>query len=233
MKIQPIGTVKSPFIDKFGTPRQSQIAKNSISELVFDKKSIHTSMLSGFSVGDSIWVLFQFHLNNQKKVISKVHAPRLKGKKIGVLASRSPHRPNPIGLSLGKITDIRSHSLLVSGLDIVNGTPIVDIKPYLAEFDKPKAQKKKSSSKNAHWIADHPFTKLKVKFQTTASLPVKNKTHFKKCVREILQEDPRPLAYFSRPHHQYWLKYDQYDIGFTITESTLFINTIKPIGGNS
>lgn len=93
MKLEAIAHVKSPFLDKFGTPRQSQIAKSTESEICFDKKKVSSAMLSGLTVGDPIWVIFGFHLNNQKNTISKVHAPRLKGKKIGVLASRSPHRP--------------------------------------------------------------------------------------------------------------------------------------------
>lgn len=223
MNIQPIAFVQSAFIDKFGTPRQSQIAKSTVSQIAFDKQKAPAAMLIGLKVGDPIWVLFGFHLNDQKKAIIKVHPPRLKGKKIGVLASRSPHRPNPIGLSLGFITAIDGSRLSVSGLDIVNGSPVFDIKPYLPEFDRPK------KAKTADWIKDNPFQKLKVRFARGLTYPTKNVSHFKKCIREILAEDPRPRAYYSRPHHQYWLKYQDWDIGFTISDPHLIINTIIPL----
>ncbi|MCC6137751.1 MAG: tRNA (N6-threonylcarbamoyladenosine(37)-N6)-methyltransferase TrmO [Bdellovibrionaceae bacterium] len=218
LSLKAIGVIHSPFIDKFGTPRQSQIAKSTTSELLFEKKIVTSPMLDGFKVGDPIWVIFGFHLNNQKKPIAKVHPPRLKGKKIGVLASRSPHRPNPIGLSIGFITKITNTSLFVSGLDIVHGTPVYDIKPYLPEFDRPK------NKKAADWVRKNPFTKLKVRFTTEIALPAKEKAELKKCLREILSEDPRPLAYFSKPDHQYWMKYQKWDVGFTISDPYLNVN---------
>lgn len=220
MKLEAIGHVHSPFIDKFGTPRQSQIAKSSVSEIRFDKKRISGDMLSGFKVGDPVWVIFGFHLNNQTKIISKVHAPRLKGKKIGVLASRSPHRPNPLGLSIGIITKIAGTSVFVSGLDIVTSTPVYDIKPYLPEFDRPK------KTKTAEWIEKNPFTKLKVRFAKDLEFPKKEAKELKKCLKEILREDPRPLAYFSKPDHQYWMKYQNWDVGFTIKDPFLDVNKI-------
>lgn len=221
MKMEPIGKVLSPFVDKFGTPRQSQIAKSTVSEIRFERRRVSKDMLVGFKVGDPVWVLFGFHLNNQKKTIAKVHPPRLKGKKIGVLASRSPHRPNPIGLSIGFILRLADTSIFVSGLDIVNDTPVYDIKPYLPEFDRPK------KTKTADWVEKNPFTKLKVRFSKTLAFPQKDANEFKRCLREILQEDPRPLAYFSRPEHQYWLRYDEWDVGFTIADPYLTVNALR------
>lgn len=223
MKLEPIGKVISPFVDKFGTPRQSQIAKSTVSEVRFEKSRISKDMLVGFKVGDPVWILFGFHLNNQKKTISKVHPPRLKGKKVGVLASRSPHRPNPIGLSIGFIVRIFDASIFVSGLDIVSGTPVYDVKPYLPEFDRPK------KTKTAEWVEKNPFTKLKVRFAKDVHFPMKNSAEFKKCLREILQEDPRPLAYFSRPDHQYWMKYNEWDVGFIITDPYLTVNKLNRV----
>lgn len=223
MNIQPIATIQSAFLDKFGTPRQSQIAKSTISTLIFNKQKIPPGMLMGFKVGDPVWVLFGFHLNKQKKPIIKVHPPRLRGKTIGVLASRSPHRPNPIGLSLGFITKIDGVKISLSGLDIVNGSPIYDIKPYLPEFDRPK------KTKTADWITAHPFPKLKVSFARGLAIPTHNPKSFKTCLREILAEDPRPQAYLTRPEHQYWIKYQNWDIGFTIVNSHLKVNHIVPL----
>lgn len=221
--MEPIGKVLSPFVDKFGTPRQSQIAKSTVSEIRFDRRRISKDMMIGFKVGDPLWVIFGFHLNDQKKTIAKVHPPRLKGKKIGVLASRSPHRPNPIGLSLGFIVRLADTSIFISGLDIVNETPVYDIKPYLREFDRPK------KTKSVEWIEKNPFTRLKVRFSKDLSLTVNETPRLRKCLREILQEDPRPLAYFSKPDHQYWMRYEQWDVGFTIADPYLTVNHLKRV----
>lgn len=224
MLLKTIALVNSPFIDKFGTPRQSLIAKHTLSTLDFDKKKIPGEMLEGLQVGTYIWVLFGFHLNQQKKTIVKVHPPRLRGKKMGVLATRSPHRPNPLGLSLAKVEAIEKNKIQVSGLDLVHQTPVYDIKPYLPKFDKPR-------EKQILWVGDHPFPTLKVLFAKNALLPVpvKERVLFKKQLKEILREDPRPLAYLEKKSYRYWLSYNTWDIGFDVDGETLTVRSLKKI----
>ncbi len=221
MELKTLGVVHSPFIDKFGTPRQSQIAKHSMSQLVLDKKTPVES-LDGLQKGTYIWILFGFHLNRQSKPIVKVHPPRLRGKKMGVLATRSPHRPNPIGLSLARIEDIAKNKISVSGLDIVHGTPFYDIKPYLPNYDRPRGRQ-------VLWTTEAPFEKLKVGFKTKCleEIHLKNRTHFKKQLREILCEDPRPLAYLEKNSHTYWLRYGTWDIAFQINKNQLTVIELK------
>lgn len=224
MQIKQIGTIRSPFKDKFGTPRQSQIAKKTISKIVFDKKIAPHEILEGLEAGTYIWILFWFHLNNSKKPIRKVHPPRLRGKTMGVLATRSPHRPNPIGLSLGKITAIEKNSITVEGLDLVDKTPVIDVKPYLPEFDKPAA-------KNFAWIEQNPFPQLTVEFSDDVfeGIPKKQIAELKEELSDILTEDPRPLAYLNRPLHIYWVKYGDYDVGFEIKNEILTVTQLKPL----
>jgi tRNA (adenine37-N6)-methyltransferase len=221
MTLITLGTVHSPFIDKFGTPRQSQIAKHTLSELVLDKK-IPAETLDGLQKGTYIWIVFGFHLNRQKKPLVKVHPPRLRGKKMGVLATRSPHRPNPIGLSLARIESIHKNKISVSGLDLVHGTPFYDIKPYLPAHDRPPG-------KQVLWTKEAPFAKLKVRFaaKSLQVLPESERSLFKKQLREILREDPRPLAYLERTTHLYWLRYGKWDVGFEIQDEQVTIYVLR------
>jgi tRNA-Thr(GGU) m(6)t(6)A37 methyltransferase TsaA len=225
MILKTIGHVSSPFIDKFGTPRQSQIATHTRSRLLFDKKKIVHEMLEGLEVGSYIWIIFGFHLNQQKKTLVKVHPPRLRGKKMGVLATRSPHRPNPIGLSIAKIEHISRHQIEVSGLDLVDQTPIYDIKPYLPEFDRPR-------EKQLRWVKENPFPQLKVRLARKVLSPLTNdeeRALFKKQIGQILREDPRPLAYLDKASHLYWLRYGDWDVGFQVKDSSAVIIELKKI----
>lgn len=227
MNIQFIGQIHSPFKDKFGTPRQSQIAKSTVTKIVLDKKVASSEMLDGLRVGTYLWVLFWFHLNVQKKKISKVRPPRLRGETRGVLATRSPHRPNPIGLSLGKIVKIQKHEIWLEGLDLVDETPVVDIKPYHPEFDRPQEKTK------ASWIDEHPFPQLEVKFNKDVfgKMASEEIAKLKTQLKEIISEDPRPLAYLNKPDHVYWIKYGKFDVGFEITNSIATVTQLKKVPG--
>jgi tRNA-Thr(GGU) m(6)t(6)A37 methyltransferase TsaA len=224
MQIKPIGLVNSPFKDKFGTPRQSQIAKSTVSRLVLDKKIAPPEVLEGLEPDHYVWILFWFHLNTSKKPIRKVRPPRLRGRTMGVLATRSPHRPNPIGLSLGKVVLIEKNIITVEGIDLVDQTPILDIKPYIPDYDQPKA-------KNYTWIEQNPFPKLDVKFADNLFEKVakKIKDRLQEDLSEILAEDPRPLAYLNRPQHLYWVKYGDHDVGFEIKDNILTVKQLKPL----
>ncbi len=140
IKFHPIGTVSSPFAKRLGTPRQPSLvhAAHSVIEL-------HHALEAGLDSLENfshIWVVFVFHGNTnmakRKNAIRPfdglkllVEPPKARGKKVGVLACRTPHRPNPIGLSLCKLEKIEKTKLHVSGLDCLDGTPVIDIKPYL------------------------------------------------------------------------------------------------------
>ncbi|CAG2178918.1 unnamed protein product, partial [Oppiella nova] len=82
-------------------------------------------------------IIYYFHMNTNKRCHSKVRPPRLDGQSCGLFASRSPHRPNPLGLSLAKLDSVKDGLVFVSGIDILDGTPIIDIKPYIKQYDSP------------------------------------------------------------------------------------------------
>lgn len=124
-----IGTIDSVFKLKYGTPRQGTIAPNSRGSLTLHP-SIPESSLDGLEEYSHIWIVFIFHRNENKIFRPKIEPPRALGKKLGVFATRTPHRVNPIGLSLVKLDRIEGRTLYLSSLDLIQGTPVIDIKPY-------------------------------------------------------------------------------------------------------
>jgi tRNA-Thr(GGU) m(6)t(6)A37 methyltransferase TsaA len=143
---QPIGYVRSCFIDVCVTPRQPSLAPDARAVLQLDK-SISPTTLEGLDAHSHVWVLFIFHKNQNAAKLqtrgysykSKIHVPRCSTGKVGCLSTRSPHRPNPIGLSLAKIEEVRvaERQVWLSGSDLVDGSPILDIKPYVPAYDYP------------------------------------------------------------------------------------------------
>ncbi|KAG8050146.1 hypothetical protein GUJ93_ZPchr0009g94 [Zizania palustris] len=144
-----IGVVQSCFSTRNGTPRQPLVVPLARATVSLDLARVPAEALDGLVGYSHCWILYVFHLNTdldkmwndpaRSKLKAKVRVPRLKGGKMGVLATRSPHRPNPIGLSVAKVEAVDGHSLLLSGVDLVDGTPVLDIKPYLPYSDSVKA----------------------------------------------------------------------------------------------
>lgn len=137
--IRPIGYLESCFREKFGTPRQSGFVKNARARLTLVNE-INSSCLEGLEEYSYVWVIFIFHVglhdyNNRK---TKVIPPKAEGAKKGVFATRSPHRYNPIGLSIAKLEKVHDRTITISGIDLIHGTPVLDIKPYhyLDSLDK-------------------------------------------------------------------------------------------------
>ena len=141
LEFQPIGILQTCFKEKFGIPRQSGLVSDAHGILKFNDEPFLRQALQGLEGFSHIWVIFVFHEHGSKNWKPTVRPPRLGGaKKVGVLASRSPHRPNPIGLSVVKLEKIDlaasgGPELHLSGVDILDGTPILDVKPYLPYAD--------------------------------------------------------------------------------------------------
>lgn len=189
-----IGTIESCYRDKFGTPRQPSLAPSSWARLQISKEWQPELALQGLEGFSHLWVIFLFHQNTNLRYHAKVHPPRLGGKQVGVFATRSPHRPNPIGLSLVKIEKIEGDSIFLSGVDLVDGTPVLDIKPYIPEVESP-------SDAKAGWPQDAPKADIQVEW-TQDLLEVVNKwsqrisqPSLQKLIEETLCLDPRPLVY--------------------------------------
>eukprot|EP00978_Attheya_sp_CCMP212_P002245 scaffold4636_cov43-Attheya_sp.AAC.1 len=145
--VEPIGHVSSVYRLCVGTPRQGMLAPDSRGRIILDPLRLKPDAVLELDNYSHIWVVFAFHLNSKSKknqVPSKVAPPALGGKKVGILATRTPHRPNPIGFSLVKLEGVVKPNkkmsqpfltILISGLDLVDGTPVLDIKPYVPHYD--------------------------------------------------------------------------------------------------
>ncbi|XP_003397443.4 uncharacterized protein LOC100643001 isoform X1 [Bombus terrestris] len=139
IKLKPIGVISTWFPSKRGTPRQTGVCGKVPGKLLL-YNSIFTNpdhALEGLQDFSHMWVLFYFHRNDSTHVRAKVAPPRLNGTKTGVFSTRSPHRPCPIGLSLVKITTIENHTIYFEGVDMVDQSPVLDIKPYIPQYDSP------------------------------------------------------------------------------------------------
>lgn len=182
--IKPIGVVKSEFKLRYETPRQGILADESISVINLYPKNNFQQALKGLEGFDRIWVLYQFHLNNNWK--PQVNPPRHTRKKIGVFATRAPYRPNQIGMSCVKLEKIDGLKIYISGSDILDGSPVIDIKPYLPYSDSfpdsatgwvkggleniYEVQFEKKASEQCRWLKEKAhinlknFTKLQLEF---------------------------------------------------------------------
>ncbi|XP_049752915.1 tRNA (adenine(37)-N6)-methyltransferase isoform X1 [Elephas maximus indicus] len=138
---EPVGYLESCFSAKNGTPRQPSICSLSRACLKI-RKSIFNNpehSLMGLDQFSHVWILFVFHKNGRLSCKAKVQPPRLNGAKTGVFSTRSPHRPNAIGLTLAKLEKVEGGAIYLSGIDMIHGTPVLDIKPYIADYDSPQS----------------------------------------------------------------------------------------------
>ncbi len=131
--LEPIGYIQSKLKFRYETPRQGVLSVDNLSVIKLNNKNNFNQAIEGLEGFDRIWVIYLFHLNNNWK--PKVNPPRHFDKKIGVFATRSPHRPNKIGLSCVKLEKIEGLNIFISESDILDGTPVIDIKPYLPYSD--------------------------------------------------------------------------------------------------
>ena len=214
-QIKPIAHIKNAFKDKFGIPRQSGRA-NALSKIVFEKEfqdEIAVKELDGFS---HIWLIFGFSKTDGKYLLS-VRPPRLGGnKKVGVFASRSPYRPNSLGLSSVKLERVEKGALIVSGADLLDGTPIYDIKPYLTFTD---------CHTDARCGYAEEFFEYKLKVENVDVLNGIDE-EVKKDIINCLELDPRP-SYQEDSARVYGMSYGDYNIKFTVDGDTLYIKEIE------
>jgi tRNA-Thr(GGU) m(6)t(6)A37 methyltransferase TsaA len=188
--LRVIGHIESCFREKFGTPRQGALVPESKARLRILPEFLPEHSLRGLEEFSHVWLILQFHLNSNKVLRPVVHPPRLGGKTIGLFASRSPHRPSPIGLTLARLRRVDGDCLHLGGVDLVNGTPILDIKPYLPDCDRPARPK-------TGWVRRSPYPRLKVEFLRSALadldrlVPARRRASVKRLITESLSHDPR------------------------------------------
>lgn len=223
--MQPIAHFRSAFPTKFGIPRQSGIVDELCGTIVFEPEYRNADALRGLDGFDYLWIIWGFSANKTKEERRAtswqptVRPPLLGGNvQMGVFATRSPYRPNPIGLSSVRIRHIELSSaegplIHVLGADLMDGTPIYDIKPYVTYADcHPGAR--------SGFVDEHRWKELEVCFPD--ELKQKISPQSLDALIRILALDPRP-QYQDDPHKVYGMPYDGYDIRFTVADGVLTV----------
>ncbi len=220
MKI--IARIYNDFSSKFGIPRQSGLAPSALSRVVFEPEYRNADALRGLEDFSHLWLIWEFSEAKRQDWSPTVRPPRLGGNaRMGVFATRSPFRPNPIGLSCVKLIEIQPHTedgpvLVVSGADLMNGTPIFDIKPYLPYAD-------------SHPEARGGFAAGEWERLLTVDCPPELLSRVPESQRqallETLSQDPRP-SYQNDPDRVYGMAYGGMDIRFSVRENVLTVKEI-------
>lgn len=214
-----IARIYTGFPEKFGLPRQSGLAKSLKGKIIFEPEYRAEAAFRGLEEFSHIWILWYFSRSDKEKWSPTVRPPRLGGnKRMGVFATRSPFRPNPLGLSavkLEKLTFEKNEGpvLWVSGVDMADGTPIFDIKPYLSFAD--------SYSEASGGFADGVF-KQKLQVEFAVGIAEKLPDDILNPLSEVLQEDPRP-HYQDDPDRIYGFKFSGYEIRFRVAGCKLTV----------
>ena len=221
----PIAHIRSFFPTKFGIPRQSNIVEGLEARIVFEPEFCNAEALRGIESYDYLWLIWQFSENVRQEWSPTVRPPRLGGnKRMGVFATRSPFRPNALGLSSVRLVRVDWHTpegpqLCVEGADLMDGTPIFDIKPYVAYTDShPDAR---SGFANPPEMG---LLEVTVPDDLLSLLPA----DLHRPLHVVLANDPRP-SYHNDPERVYVLPFDKYEVGFVVDESSLKVVRIVKI----
>jgi len=209
MLVKQIAVIRTGFKEKFGIPRQSGLIEEALGKIEFLSHVCPEEALRGIDQYSHLWIIWEFSANKKIEYSPTVRPPRLGGNtKVGVFATRSPYRPNPIGLSLVRLikADIKGGALYVGGVDMLDGTPIIDIKPYIPYADRPEnplggfAEEKKDYSlavKNGDILNDY-FSEEQ-----------------KNLIIKVIKSDPRP-SYQDDPDRVYGVKLFERDVRFKV-----------------
>ncbi len=224
MEIRPIAVIHTDFQEKFGIPRQAMIVPSLKAKIVFEPEYRSEHALMGLEEYTHLWLLWDFSLAHRKNWSPTVLPPRLGGNvRKGVFATRSPFRPNSIGLSCVQLDHIDLHTpegpvIWVAGADLLSGTPIYDIKPYITYTDShPEAR--------SSFASEQFGRKLQVDFpdHLLQKLPEEKR----EAALAILAEDPRP-AYQDDPKRRYGVAFAGLDIRFYVEGDTLTVCEVVP-----
>lgn len=213
----PIAHIRSLFADKFGVPRQGNLAPHVISEIVFEPEFRNPDCIRGIVGFSHLWLIWGFHCNEAAGWSPTVRPPRLGGNtRLGVFATRSPFRPNSLGLSVVKLVSVEEGGVLrVSGADMVNGTPIYDIKPYVPYAD--------SIPEATGGFTETPRQLLDV--QVACRMPAKATAEWQAAMHEVLAQDPRP-AYQNDPERVYHVVLLPYEVSFRVQDTLAIVTSI-------
>ncbi len=234
MLLKVIAYARNGHTDKFGIPRQSREESPILTRIVFEPDYNVPEALRGIEGYSHLWLLWGFSDVRRKDVrctmewSPTVRPPRLGGnKRMGVFATRSPFRPNPIGLSSVRLVRVGQGELVVSGADVLDGTPIYDIKPYLSFSDSHPDAKNGFAEETKDY-------QLEVKWQVEGTTSIAEDKRYglglprdtKDAISYILAQDPRP-AYQDDPEREYKMDYAGYTITFSVNKQVVVVKKIE------
>ncbi len=228
--LQTIGIIHSPFREKFGIPRQPGLAPHAISRLQLFSDYARPECIAGIEGFSHLWLTFVFHQTADQGWSPTVRPPRLGGNaRVGVFASRSTFRPNPLGLSVVELVGVEQGpegvALVLRGADLLDGTPVLDIKPYLPYADALPAAK-------SGYAPEAPAARLQVAWSADAVADANRlqlSRDFQQLTEEVLSQDPRP-AYRKEAadDREYGIWLAAANIRFRVTGQTALITGIDP-----
>ena len=223
MEMHPIAHMRSDFPTKFGIPRQSGLVEELRSMIVFEPEYRSEDALRGIEDFSHLWLIWQFSQAVREGWSPTVRPPRLGGNtRMGVFATRSPFRPNNLGLSCVRLLEVKHTQeygtvLIVGGADLLDGTPIFDIKPYIPYSDsRPKATGG-FTDRVGNFLLDVKFPQELLK-----KLPADKQA----AAVGVLSHDPRP-SYQRKPGRVYGLNFAGFDIRFTVEDTVLAVQSVE------
>lgn len=217
-----IARIQSEFPTKFGIPRQSGLVDSLRATIIFEPEFRSPEALRGLEGYSHLWLLWQFSECVGKEWSPTVRPPRLGGnKRMGVFATRAPYRPNPIGLSSVKLEGINLNTpngptLVVSGADLMDGTPIYDIKPYLAYVDSHPEATGGFALQQKEGVVEVAFPD---------ELLIRIPADKRQALIDVLAQDPRP-AYQNDPDRVYHFEFSDFRVAFSVSDDLLTVKEI-------
>lgn len=222
-----IARIRSDFPSKFGVPRQAGLVPQLTARVEFEPEYASADAVRGLDGFSHIWLIWEFDKTLAKRWSPTVRPPRLRGGRLGVFATRAPVRPNPIGLSSVELLEVdtsnpHAPTLLIGGADLVDGTPILDIKPYVPLDAHPDAR--------SGFIKENPEPDIAVDFpdELLQRVPAEKR----QALLGVLARDPRP-THLHDPDREFGLPFADLDVRFTFDGTRVTVRSVQPLTTDS
>lgn len=217
--LRPIARVRTPYKDGFGIPRQGSLLKDSEGVIQFEPRFRNPGYIRGLEQYSHLWLIWGFSDHPLPYYRATVRPPHLGGnEKVGVFASRSPHRPNPIGMTCVRLLSITYENgipmIRIGGVDMMDGSPVYDLKPYIPYSDC------FPDSLSGYADSRRSLLHVTVSEEQMKRIPKEKQA----CLMELLELDPRPS--YQKDGKEYGMRYDGFEIRFSVKEDQLFIKEI-------
>lgn len=234
--LRRIGVIRTPFVKRAGTPRQGLVCPSGRGKLVLD---VHVS-LDGLDQFSHVWLIFDFHANTNVATVTKVSPPRGYGDRVGWVATRSPHRLNPIGLSLAKLDQVAGGELRLSAVDLCDGTPVYDVKPFVP-WDQPGSFRVPDWVSRDDSLRDVTWSDAAIKGLSDHAGPIIDDLYgadhamARRAIDELLLQDPRNKRERNRRWNKesclnasYRIWFGDVEVEFRVEDSLVTVDAVRP-----